>query len=107
MKTPYEILEVTEDADDSLIKKAYLGMVRRYPPERFPDDFQRIYRAYELIKTEQDRLSYRLFHCALPTPVEIAALLFRPVTEKGLPTREEFKTQLGRDLRRFCTGLKI
>lgn len=107
MKTPYEILEVTEGADDSLIKKAYLGMVRRYPPERFPDDFQRIYQAYELIKTEQDRLSYRLFHCALPTPVEIAALLFRPVTAKNLPTREEFQKQLGSDLRRFCAGFMI
>ena len=59
MKTPYQILEVKEDADDAGIKKAYLAMVRRYPPERFPDDFQRIYRAYELLKTVEDRLSYR------------------------------------------------
>lgn len=105
MKTPYEILEVAEEADDALIKKAYLGMVRRYPPERFPDDFQRIYRAYELIKTDRDRLSYRLFHCTLPAPAEIAALLLGPMSNRKLPTREEFQRQLAGDLKMFCKEL--
>lgn len=107
MITPYEILEVAEDADDSLVKKAYLGMVRRYPPERFPDDFQRIYRAYELIKTEDDRLAYRLFHCALPAPAEIAAVLLQSVARKDQLSREEFLKQLDADLRGFCAGLVI
>ncbi|MFH0782903.1 MAG: DnaJ domain-containing protein [Pseudomonadota bacterium] len=107
MKTPYEILEVTEDAGDVLIKKAYLIMVRRYPPERFPDDFQRIYRAYELIKTDQDRLSYRLFHCALPAPAEIAAMLLGQMSKRELSTQEEFQRQLGGDLQRFCKELKL
>lgn len=107
MKTPYEILEVAESADDARIKKAYLAMVRRFPPERFPEDFQRIYRAYELTKTEEDRLSYRLFHCALPEPADIAAVILRQVAEKDMPTREEFQKHLGRDLQVFCTGLKI
>ncbi len=107
MITPYEILEVAEDAGDSQIKKAYLGMVRRYPPERFPDDFQRIYRAYELIKTEDDRLAYRLFHCALPTPAEIAAVLLQSVAKKEPQSREEFLKQLGADLRGGCSGLVL
>jgi curved DNA-binding protein CbpA len=107
MKTPYEILKVAEDADDARIKKAYLAMVRRFPPERFPEDFQRIYRAYELIKTEEDRLSYRLFHCALPEPGDIAALILGRVTEKDRPTRKEFQKRLAGDLQGFCTGLKI
>ena len=107
MKTPYEILEVAEDVDDAALKKAYLAMVRRYPPERFPDDFQRIYRAYELIKTAEDRLSYRLFHCELPQPADIAALLLQPGSERTLPGKEEFQKQLGRDLQMFCLGRKI
>ncbi len=107
MITPYETLEVAEDAGDSQVKKAYLGMVRRYPPERFPDDFQRIYRAYELIKTEDDRLAYRLFHCALPTPAEIAGLLLQSVAKKDPLSREEFLKQLDADLRGFCAGLII
>ena len=105
MKTPYEILEVAEGADDAAIKKAYLGMVRRYPPERFPDDFQQSYRAYELIKTEGDRLAYRLFHAVLPAPAEIAALLLRTARGKDIPTAEEFQKQLGGDLQGFCKGL--
>lgn len=110
MKTPYEILEVKEDADvtdDAVIKKAYLGMVRRYPPERFPDDFQRIYRAYELIKTEENRLSYRLFHCTLPEPADIANLLLQKDRQQMPTSREEWKALLGRDLQQFCRGLKL
>lgn len=107
MKTPYEILEVKEDVDDTAIKKAYLGMVRRYPPERCPDDFQRIYRAYELIKTEEDRLSYRLFHCTLPEPADIAALLLQKNTQQVPTSREEWQTSLGQDMQRFCQELKL
>lgn len=107
MKTPYEILEVAVDVDDATLKKAYLTMVRRYPPERFPDDFQRIYQAYELIKTAEDRLSYRLFHCELPQPADIAALLLKSGPEMKPPTREEFQKQLGCDLQRFCLGRKV
>lgn len=107
MKTPYEVLEVKEDADDAKIKKAYLAMVRLYPPERCPDDFQRIYRAYELIKTEEDRLSYRLFHCNLPEPADIAALLLQKDAQQIPSSREEWQNLLGRDLQQFCQGLKL
>jgi curved DNA-binding protein CbpA len=107
MKTPYAILEVQEDADDAGIKKGYLGMVRRYPPERFPDDFQRIYKAYEQIKTVEDRLSYRLFYCTLPEPADIAALLLQRKTQQVPASREEWRKLLGRDLQRFCRELKL
>lgn len=107
MKNPYDILEVAETADDARIKKAYLGMVRRYPPERCPEDFQRIYRAYEQIKTEEDRLAYRLFHCVVPEPADIAALLLAPAAKNERPGREAFQQQLRRELQRFCTTLKV
>ncbi|MCP3890073.1 MAG: DnaJ domain-containing protein [Desulfobulbaceae bacterium] len=107
MKTPYEILEVSEDADDTAIKKAYLAMVRHYPPERFPDDFQRIYQAYELLKTAEDRLSYRLFHCSLPERADIATLLLSQDGVKNPPTKEEFQNKLARDIQNFCAGLVI
>jgi len=107
MKTAYEILEVGEDAGDAAIKKAYLCMVRRYPPERSPDDFQRIYRAYELIKTVEDRLSYRLFHCTLPEPADIAALLLQKNTQQVPASREQWQTLIGQDLQRFCQELKL
>ncbi len=71
MKTPFDILDVPEDSDDRTVKKAYLQMVKRYPPERFSTEFQRIRTAYELIKTRKDRLRYVLFDTTLPTTEEL------------------------------------
>lgn len=62
METPFDILGVSEDASDEVIKKAYLHKVRQYPPERYPDQFQRIRRAFEAIHTQSLRLRYQLFH---------------------------------------------
>lgn len=107
MKTPYEVLETPENSDDNQVKKAYLTMVRRYPPERCPDDFQRIYRAYEQIKTEEDRLAYRLFNCAAPTSADIAALLLTGESDTKRPTVEEFQKRLDQDITYFLTGFQI
>ena len=71
MKTPYEILGITEDCNDETVKQGYLFMVRRFPPERFPEDFQRIRHAYERIKTEKDRVALELFDTTLPEPEEL------------------------------------
>jgi len=107
MKTAYEILELGEDADDVAIKKAYLGMVRRYPPERCPEDFQRVYGAYERIKTAEDRLSYRLFHATLPEPADVAYLLLQKDTQQTPASREEWQTLLNQGLQGFCQELKL
>lgn len=66
MLSPYAILDVAETANDEEVKKAYLTKVREHPPERDPQKFQRIRRAYETLKTEKNRLRYRLFHIAPP-----------------------------------------
>lgn len=66
MKTPFQILGVDESAADDQIKSAYLKMVRKYPPDRFPERFKEIKGAFEMIKTMRKRLSYRLFHVSEP-----------------------------------------
>ena len=71
MKTPFEILDIPEDSEDAAVKKAYLEMVKRYPPEHFPADFQRIRASYELIRTRKDRLRFSLFDTTLPGVEEI------------------------------------
>ena len=71
MKTPFEILDIPEDSDDKIVKKAYLRMVKRYPPERFPNDFQRIRTAYERTRTRKDRLRFSLFDITLPDMEEL------------------------------------
>ncbi|MBF0245015.1 MAG: DnaJ domain-containing protein [Planctomycetes bacterium] len=107
MKTPYAVLDVIEDADDEQIKKAYLAMVRRYPPERCPDEFQKVYAAYELIRTEENRIAYRLFHCELPTTQEIAALVLQAGPGGSQPAAKDFRTMFAGDLQRFCAGKRI
>ncbi len=59
---PYEILKISRDADDKIIKQAYLQQVKQYPPEQAPEQFKRINAAYELIKDEYSRLNYDLFN---------------------------------------------
>ncbi|HBH30200.1 MAG: J domain-containing protein [Desulfofustis sp. PB-SRB1] len=105
MKTPYEILGVSENGDDGEIKKAYLDLVRRFPPERYPHDFQRIYRAFEQIKTAQERLSHRLFYCHQPEPSDIATLLLGEDTRQVPESREKWQQELAASLRLFCREL--
>ena len=66
MISPYAILEVDESAADEEVKKAYLVKVREHPPERDPRGFQKIRSAFETIRTEKDRLRYRLFYYGQP-----------------------------------------
>lgn len=66
MKTPFEILELDENSDDATIKTAYLKKVRQYPPEQFPQRFQKIRVAFESIQNKNARLKYQLFNNELP-----------------------------------------
>lgn len=61
MQTPYEILNVANDASDKEIKQAYLQHVKNNPPDRHQEKFQRIHTAYLAIKNHQSRVSYDLF----------------------------------------------
>jgi curved DNA-binding protein CbpA len=57
---PYsELGFATENVDDADVRRAYLDLVRRFPPEKRPDDFQRIHAAYEAIATERQRILRR------------------------------------------------
>lgn len=58
---PYLVLDVPETANDDDVRRAYLQKIREFPPERTPDEFQRVCDAYALIKTELDRARLRLF----------------------------------------------
>ncbi len=62
MKTPYDILEVSEQATDSEIKQAYLQKVKLNPPDRNHEKFQQIHTAYETIKDVTFREKYALFN---------------------------------------------
>lgn len=71
MTNPFQVLEVSETADDAEIKKAYLRKVREFPPDRAPQQFQAVRSAFEAIQTRRDRLRYRLFHAEAPELTEL------------------------------------
>ena len=59
---PYETLGISQKADDDQVRQAYLDLIRRYPPDRFPERFAAISESYQTLKDENSRLQYALFN---------------------------------------------
>lgn len=58
MKNYYEVLGIRSDASAVEIKKAYFSMVRKYPPDRFQEEFMQIREAYETLSNEKTKKQY-------------------------------------------------
>lgn len=63
MKSYYEILGVSNNADAVTIKKAYRDLVKKYHPDIYKGDdrdtkFQEIQKAYDVLSDEDKRASY-------------------------------------------------
>lgn len=56
----YRLLGVDETAGDKEIRRAYLDLVKKFPPEKHADQFKRITRAYEALKDKRARVRSRL-----------------------------------------------
>jgi len=54
----YEILGIALNSTALEIKKSYFASVRKYPPERFPEEFKRIREAYETLSEPESRSEY-------------------------------------------------
>jgi hypothetical protein len=59
---PFVVLGVDETADDEAIKRRYLALVRAWPPDREPEKFQALRRAYEAVSGPRQRLEWKLLH---------------------------------------------
>lgn len=57
-KKLYEVLGLEKAADQRTIKKAYFGLVRKYPPETHPEEFKQIREAYEVLSDAHARQEY-------------------------------------------------
>jgi len=66
---PYSILGLESQADEAEIKRAYFRKVREFPPEREPQKFQEIRRAYEKLKDDEFRSLLNLFRIQAPLTV--------------------------------------
>jgi curved DNA-binding protein CbpA len=58
---PFEVLGLSPDASAEEIRRAWLSAVKTHPPDRDPEEFQRLWGAYELVKDPALRLEHRLF----------------------------------------------
>lgn len=65
MENPYEVLGIEGDASIEEIKRAYLKLIRKFAPERHPDEFKRIRAAYEQLKDQRARAEVDVFRLNL------------------------------------------
>ncbi len=54
----YEILQIDRNATVREIKRAYVQRIRQYSPEKHPEEFNRIRRAYETLSDPKNRQEY-------------------------------------------------
>ncbi len=59
---PYLVLDLTPDAGDGDVRSAYQRLLREYPPEHRPEQFQKIQEAYGLLRTSRDRWHWKVLH---------------------------------------------
>jgi tetratricopeptide (TPR) repeat protein len=57
-KDYYETLGIKKTASNEEIKRAYFAMVRKYQPDRFPEEFKEIRAAYETLTDRKKRAEY-------------------------------------------------
>jgi len=69
-ETPEMVLEVTAAASDEEIRAAYLRKVKEYPPDRAPEQFERIRDAYETLRDPRRRARRRLLARGPDVPLE-------------------------------------
>ena len=61
MNDPYQVLDLTPQADAEAIRRRYLELVRRHSPERDPEQFAEIRAAYDQLRDPVVSLERRLF----------------------------------------------
>ena len=57
---PFGVLGISSDAETEEIRGAYFALVKERSPERDPEEFKRIRRAYEALRTDSGRWRSRL-----------------------------------------------
>jgi curved DNA-binding protein CbpA len=70
MSDPYKTLGLSDDADDESIRRRYLELVKRYPPEHHPEQFAAVRAAYESLRDLTTRVRHRLFEAGEAESIE-------------------------------------
>lgn len=98
MNDPYLILGLlTQKIDGSLtdksVKTAYITLLKCYPPERQPEKFKQIRKAFEQLETYKKRLKYDLLDTTAPDLEDLSTLL--PEKSLNRPALQHVKHLLG------------
>ena len=54
----YEVLDISQDADKTAVKRAYFSAVRKHSPDLDPEGFKNIRKAYETLSDDEKRSDY-------------------------------------------------
>lgn len=54
----YEVLDISEDASQKEIKRAFYKLLEKYPPEQKPNEYQRLREAYDVLSNPVSRKEY-------------------------------------------------
>jgi len=76
LESAYDTLRVGRDASPEAIRKAYVTLVRRYPPEHFPEKFMSIRQAYQSLMLEDEFIEETFQKTINCTPIELAGFLW-------------------------------
>lgn len=55
---PYEVLGVARDVSDRDLKKRYFALIRQFPPETHPEEFNRLQQAYDTLGDPAKRAAH-------------------------------------------------
>lgn len=69
MIDPTEILGVSAEATDEEIRAAYLLKVRACPPDRAPEQFERVRDAYDMLRDPRRRRRHRVLAADAVSPL--------------------------------------
>ena len=61
MSDAWSVLNLNPSASDEAIRRRYLELVREFPPERAPQRFAEIRKAYDELRDPVERVRRRLF----------------------------------------------
>ena len=82
LESAYSILRVEKNASPEDIRKAYVRLARRYPPEHFPEKFAELREAHQQLTLSDDFLSAVITRVRYKySPLKLAALLWGDLNE--------------------------
>jgi hypothetical protein len=97
IESAYATLHLTRDASPDEVRKAYVHLARRYPPEHFSEKFASIRWAYQQLTLDDDFIN-EVFHRigVRSSPLEVAGWLWGDREE--LRMKENFDLTVLADL---------